>query len=142
MFQWYAEAIVCYVYLHDLKLGSSDILPYDVWRQQFRLCKWFTRGWTLQELIAPLDLYFHDADWVRLGSLRDLVEDVSVVTKIGVEVLQSGSDGIHRCRNPSGAKRMSWAAGRETTRIEDRAYSLLGIFEVNMPLLVRLAFAT
>ena len=132
MFRWYAEANVCYLYLQDLNCPAVS----DLWRENFRASTWFTRGWTLQELLAPPELLFHDTDWKRRGSLRDLVEDVSIVTTIGTDVL------LHKrpLETVSVATRMSWAADRQTTRIEDKAYSLLGIFDVNMPVLVSIWF--
>ncbi|KAI1409871.1 heterokaryon incompatibility protein-domain-containing protein [Hypoxylon sp. FL1857] len=119
MFRWYMKAAICYAYLGDVrdasKLGES---------------RWFTRGWTLQELIAPKDVYFYSADWDILGSKHDLQDELQKITGIERSVLSTGIfDDI--CI----AKRMSWAATRETTRTEDLAYSLLGIFNVNMPLL-------
>jgi hypothetical protein len=97
---------------------------------QFKLSKWFTRGWTLQELLAPITVIFYSAEWAALGSREFLSQTITEVTGIEDEFLR-GRD----LRHASVAKRMSWAAFRETARIEDIAYCLLGIFDVNMPLL-------
>jgi len=124
MYRWYQRSTVCYVFLSDLPASAS--LPAALSR-----CRWFTRGWTLQELIAPKEVIFFDQEWKPRGSKRDLVELLSNTTGIG--------PGILRCEQELAsiavAQKMSWAAHRETTRIEDIAYCLLGIFDVNMPLL-------
>lgn len=93
--------------------------------------EWFCRGWTLQELLAPEDLRFYDRDWNYLGDKSSLGDLVSTATGIDVGVL-AGRKQLWAC---SVAERMSWAAQRATTRVEDRAYSLLGIFDVNMTML-------
>ncbi|EAT77383.2 hypothetical protein SNOG_15158 [Parastagonospora nodorum SN15] len=102
--------------------------------RQFLSSKWWTRGWTLQELIAPRVVKFFGHDekqqWKQLGKKSTLLQLIVYRTPIDRKVLE-GSD----VRSCSVANRMSWAAERETTRVEDRAYSLLGIFGVNMPLL-------
>jgi len=122
MYRWYQEARVCYAYLVDVEK--------EHFAQQFPRSRWFTRGWTLQELIAPQSVIFYDSRWIPLGSKEDLIEDLVPITGIDKGSLQ-GED----LEKASVAQRMSWAAKRETTRIEDRAYSLLGIFDVNMPML-------
>lgn len=121
MFRWYRNAAVCYAYLADVEEIS-----------QLADSRWLTRGWTLQELVAPKDLRFYTTDWKYLGSKGDpqLLDSLSRATHIERSVLSTG-----QFENVTIAKRMSWAAGRETTRVEDSAYCLLGIFDVNMPLL-------
>ncbi|KJK60961.1 ANK ankyrin repeat protein [Aspergillus parasiticus SU-1] len=119
MYRWYQEAEVCYAYLADVPSKG------------FKESKWFTRGWTLQELIAPTKLTFLDENWRGLGSKADLQQAISECTRIPIGVL-SGEEDIESF---SIAQRMSWAAERVTTRVEDRAYSLLGIFGVNIPLI-------
>ncbi|KAI0123594.1 heterokaryon incompatibility protein-domain-containing protein [Xylariales sp. AK1849] len=126
MYQWYSKSAVCYAYLADF----SKIRPEPFTFEQSR---WFTRGWTLQELIAPSNIIFFDVNWSRIGSLDDaaILEMVQSTTSIPAECLR-------RIQEPSEfsvAKRMSWAADRHCTRDEDIAYSLMGLFEVNMPLL-------
>ncbi len=130
MYRWYKEAAICYAYLSDVL--SSEV--EDPWhnRSRFRKSRWFTRGWTLQELIAPRQLIFLSESWTELGTKTELVKLISDITTIDRDILLSGNIGRSTV---SVARRMSWAARRITTRVEDRAYSLLGIFDVNMPLL-------
>lgn len=127
MYRWYQESAVCYVYLSDL-VSEEHAMDED---HGFSSCRWFTRGWTLQELIAPRNVIFFDASWACLGNLAQFMNVVCRITKIEQDVLS------HRLRleQISVAERMSWASGRQTTRLEDMAYCLLGIFEVNMPLI-------
>ncbi|TVY14033.1 Vegetative incompatibility protein HET-E-1 [Lachnellula arida] len=120
MYRWYQGAAACYAYLFDVQ---ND-------RASFSISAWFTRGWTLQELVAPARVEFYSSTWDNLGTKADLKDEISAITGIDVEVLE-GADPARFCV----AKRMSWASQRKTTRIEDRAYSLLGIFDVNMPML-------
>jgi len=120
MYQWYGESSLCFAYLFDSD-GQND------WQRS----TWFTRGWTLQELIAPDTVMFYDGQWDLIGTKHDLVVLINDITGVPEDVL----------RTPlvvevySIAERMSWAARRQTTREEDRAYSLLGIFDINMPLI-------
>ncbi|KAI7500979.1 hypothetical protein KC367_g3241 [Hortaea werneckii] len=109
--------------------SESDVLQQ--WRTKFTDCSWFTRGWTLQELIAPREVQFFGRDWNRLGSSHRLVETIAARTLIDADLLR----GRKELKRYSVAQRMSWAADRVTFRIEDRAYSLLGLFDVNLPLL-------
>jgi len=127
MYQWYSEADLCYVYLEDLLSGGSI-------EEELPRCKWFTRGWTLQELLAPKHakhVQFYDMDWNYRGSKQDFWSTISACTGVRGSVLNKEIT-LANCSVP---ERMSWAARRETTRIEDTAYCLLGIFNVNMPLL-------
>lgn len=155
MFAIYAQAVRCYVYMEDV--GAEHINLSDDWDPErildrscqagplplerlhprftalmaFRRSRWFTRGWTLQELLAPQALQFRNKDWGFVGSLQSLLLTVSSVTRIDREVLL-GRRGIESyCI----AEKFSWAASRVTTRVEDSAYSLLGICGINMPLL-------
>ena len=98
---------------------------------QFVSSRWFTRGWTLQELIAPASLQFYSAEWTRLGSLADLAFHVAEVTSIPISLLLHETTVEYYCA----ARRMSWASKRHTTRVEDQAYCLFGLFQINMPLL-------
>ncbi|KAH8899063.1 HET-domain-containing protein, partial [Thozetella sp. PMI_491] len=124
MFRWYAAAHVCYAYLEDLS-------PHESIEQGLPACRWMTRGWTLQELIAPRDVRFFDSTWSHRGSKADLESVLEEYTHIPASILQ----GKQVLSNLAIAMRMSWAANRETTRVEDMAYSLMGLFDVNMPLL-------
>ena len=123
MFQWYRKAEVCYVLLSDLHPGDSTL--------GMRQCRWFGRGWTLQELIAPRRVEFYNSDWSHLGSREELSDLLGKATGIPVPLLL----GRKELGTYSVSTRMSWAAQRKTTRVEDLAYCLLGMFDVNMPLL-------
>ncbi|KAI1451278.1 heterokaryon incompatibility protein-domain-containing protein [Annulohypoxylon moriforme] len=129
MFRWYEKAAVCYAYLIDV---NSDENP-EAADSKFRKSRWFSRGWTLQELIAPREVVFFDASWSSIGTRHSLWEPISQITGIERRII------INRTRKTmrdiSVAQKMSWAAQRSTTRLEDMAYCLLGIFEVNMPLI-------
>ncbi|KAK7462393.1 hypothetical protein VKT23_007992 [Stygiomarasmius scandens] len=131
MYTYYQGAQVCYAYLGDVcsLSGSGNEIesPWSV-PSGFKECKWFTRGWTLQELLAPSNVIFFDKSWTQIGTKWDLHNVITAITGIPTRVLLDGD-----IRNISIAKRMSWAAHRQTTREEDRAYSLMGIFGVNMP---------
>jgi hypothetical protein len=127
MYRWYRFSDVCYVFLADVpaNLGESDV--------QQALCKskWFTRGWTLQELIASPSVMFFDSRWGELGTKDSLGSLITEITQVSREVLQDAN----QMERFSVAQKMSWASRRVTTRVEDIAYCLLGIFGVNMPLL-------
>lgn len=122
MFRWYKEAFVCYAYLSDVSPATTPRLVSS---------RWFTRGWTLQELIAPARVEFYDQEWNEIGTKCSLVEALSNRTTIPVEILL-GKKNPMVC---TAAQRMSWSASRTTTRDEDIAYCLLGLFGINMPLL-------
>lgn len=118
MFKWYQQASMCYVYLEDSNGNLEG-------------CRWLTRGWCLQELIAPRKMKFYDRYWQSLGSKTELSSLLSWLTSIQTSVLLHDEplDGIPV------ARKMSWAAKRQTKKVEDIAYCLLGIFDINMPLL-------
>ncbi|KAF2168396.1 hypothetical protein M409DRAFT_36388, partial [Zasmidium cellare ATCC 36951] len=129
MFRYYTRSTACYVYLSDVTTTRAE--NFDVAPDWLAKSRWFTRGWTLQELIAPSKVLFFSTHWRQIGSKHDLAICLAEITGIHLPVLRSsGVLGKY-----SGAQRMSWAAHRETTRPEDRAYSLLGLFDINMPLL-------
>jgi hypothetical protein len=137
MFNWYSRAQACYAYLSDVDgLGDDDPSQPS---SSFRKSRWFQRGWTLQELLAPLEVVFLNRDWVEIGTKTTLASVISSITRIAPRALDRplcGSETApHPCRGHSVAEKLSWAAFRKTTREEDRAYSLLGLFGVNMPLL-------
>ncbi|KAI0490647.1 heterokaryon incompatibility protein-domain-containing protein [Xylaria cf. heliscus] len=126
MFKWYEAATICYAYLSDV--GDARIAKHREWRDS----RWFTRGWTLQELVAPFEVIIYDCTWKQLGTKRCLTKELGEKTGIPEEVLLYP---VTR-RKFSVAVRMAWAKGRQTTKIEDRAYSLLGFFDiVSMPLM-------
>jgi hypothetical protein len=119
MFRWYKEAVKCYVYL-------SDVTDND----DFLTSRWFTRGWTLQELVAPRLVEFYTSKGKKIGDKSSHMLQIESLTKIPQEILQGRSlSGL------SVEERLSWVKTRKTKREEDLAYSLLGIFDVHMPLL-------
>lgn len=124
MFTWYHKASVCYTYLYDIP-GRDDTGRF------FGQSSWFTRGWTLQELISPQKMEFYAADWSYVGSRGSLCSEISRICDIEPKYLTGDPD----LKSASIAKRMSWAAKRRTTRVEDSAYCLLGIFDINMPMI-------
>ncbi|KAK4958096.1 hypothetical protein LTR10_004521 [Elasticomyces elasticus] len=126
MYTWYMRSKKCYAFLADV--SDADLKAFD---SQFRKSRWFRRGWTLQELLAPTDLEFFSRDWEPLGDRIKLQILISDSTTIGVDYLT----GYRPIQQASLAARMSWAANRETTREEDAAYCLMGLFAVNMPML-------
>lgn len=167
MFQWYENSDVCYAYLNDVpatSVGNAATLRNNLFSS-----RWFCRGWTLQELLAPAKLIFFAADWSTISTRTALAAEVSEITGIDRYYLSFEPGNIHvadeargepnsdsqlwkslqvvrlsnnprpahlrRLYRASHAERMSWAAKRQTTRIEDVAYSLLGIFDVKMPLI-------
>jgi len=125
MFFWYQQAAVCYVYLSDLRA------PENPAQLQLEFCRWFGRGWTLQELIAPSYVEFYDKFWICFGTKASLSSILSSVTRIDPVVLADCS----LLPSIPVARRMSWAATRKTTRTEDLAYCLFGIFNVHLPLI-------
>jgi hypothetical protein len=131
MFRWYKRSKVCYVYLADVS-GNDPQNTLELMTKS----RWFTRGWTLQELIAPEEMVFFSNIWRSLGTKKQLVSLLSSITRIGLDYLLKWSSIRHlRGGDPCIAQIMSWAAERKTTRVEDKAYCLLGLFDINMPLL-------
>lgn len=129
MFLWYQNAARCYVYLLDVLSGGSvedDEFPRR-WKSAFKKSRWFTRGWTLQELLAPESVEFFSMDGQRLGDKQSLEETLHDITGIAIKALR----GSRMCQF-SVHERMLWAEKRQTTREEDAVYSLLGIFNINM----------
>ena len=133
MFRWYHNAAKCYVYLPDVSSpvidtgGKSDQLS---WEMAFRASRWFTRGWTLQELIAPTSVEFFSKNRKPLGDRKSLEQYICEITGIPCKALQG-----YPLAEFSVIERMSWIETRQTTRKEDIAYSLLGMFDVYMPLI-------
>ncbi|KAI5467224.1 heterokaryon incompatibility protein-domain-containing protein [Mariannaea sp. PMI_226] len=146
MFVWYQEAAVSYAYLSDVDMDD---------KYAFALSQWFERGWTLQELIAPEVVVFYDATWRYIGNRDSMASLISEITSINQPILarkkyvetnsrgsvqrQSRHQTAYRLRSMlrsySVAARLSWAAARKTTRVEDMAYCLLGLFDINMQIL-------
>lgn len=134
MFNWYSTSKICFAFLEDVSIESVE--------EELPKARWFTRGWTLQELLAPSYIIFFDSEWRRIGikstdaqteQNHDLhfMHQISNITGIQVKSLMLPKSLFHE----SIACRMSWAAKGPITRIEDIAYCLMGIFRVNMPLL-------
>ncbi|KAI2466039.1 HET-domain-containing protein [Annulohypoxylon bovei var. microspora] len=136
MYRWYSKSTICYVYLADVEI--------DEWGEvnsSLKNSRWFTRGWTIQELLAPSNIIFFDQNWSAFGSicissksnnnLPDIISKLPAITQIDENVLRRE----RRMHLITAAERLSWAARRQTTRKEDMAYCLLGILGVNMPLL-------
>ena len=124
MYKWYQRSEICYAYLVDIQIHVPNNQPH----KRFVESRWFTRGWTVQELLAPQRLIFYDCDWVEIGSKQSLQVYVSEATRIERMYLEKPNKA-------SVAAKMSWVSRRKTTRIEDMAYCLLGIFGINIPLL-------
>jgi hypothetical protein len=161
MFDWYRIAKLCLAYLSDvtdgLNTGDNDDIDTYIDRAvdsartlrltssasqrrslrgsgvNFNRSQWFHRGWTLQELIAPAEVWFYQYDWQLLGLRSSLAYRISCITDIDELILQK--NGLLCLHSFSVATKMSWAAGRRTSRPEDRAYSLMGLFGINMPTL-------
>jgi hypothetical protein len=129
MFVWYQRSAICYAFLEDVHTEDiSQQLDVD---QLLRTARWFKRGWTLQELIAPPKIIFYSATWEAIGTKNDLRSTLAEITGVNERVLENPA----MLSTMSIAQKMSWASDRQTTRVEDIAYCLLGIFGVTMPLL-------
>jgi len=116
--------------------GSNETSSSDVtalkgsWQEAFRESRWFTRGWTLQELLAPQSVEFFTRERRRLGSRRDLEDDIQKITRIPLAALRGGDLSTFGVE-----ERLDWLKGRQTTLPEDEAYCLLGIFGIFMPVI-------
>ncbi|KAI0555648.1 heterokaryon incompatibility protein-domain-containing protein [Xylaria curta] len=133
MFSWYQNSTKCYVYLQDVP--SSGQNPRQTssppeWESAFRKSRWFTRGWTLQELLAPLSVEFFSSDYQVLGDRSSLAHQIHEITRIPIGVFR----GIPFTYF-SIDERISWSYRRETKQEEDIAYSMLGLFKVHMSLI-------
>ncbi|CAM6001940.1 unnamed protein product [Sphagnum balticum] len=129
MYRWYQRAEVCYAYLTDVPSDTSINVVVHI-GSKFSESRWFRRGWTLQELIAPSTVIFLDKEWQNIGTKSSLRHVISRITGIPVDILLG-----HDLELASVAQKMSWAARRETARAEDRAYCLMGIFGIHMSLI-------
>jgi hypothetical protein len=140
MFRWYQRASKCYIYLSYIQVPDEviDTQAFRVtWEQAFQRSRWFTPGWTLQELLAPASVEFFSKEGKRLGSRIFLEQEIHEITKIPIRVLRGQS-----LTDSSVEERMSWAARRTTTLKEDKVYCLLGIFQIFLPLIYGEAYAT
>ncbi|KAH8177041.1 heterokaryon incompatibility protein (HET) domain-containing protein [Sarocladium implicatum] len=144
MFQWYRTSEICYIFLADLhdapfvlKDGHHSSKKISLTRDEHFMntnlaqCRWFSRGWTLQELIAPRTAVFYDSKWHQFATKHDIAPILSVITGIDEDILV----GDAALGDTPVFTRMSWAAKRQTTRVEDLAYCLLGIFDTNFSLI-------
>ncbi|KAI0965544.1 heterokaryon incompatibility protein-domain-containing protein [Xylaria arbuscula] len=131
MFKYYQNAAFCVAFISDLPSPSDTTALNRDFESQFPSCRWLTRGWTLQELIASPQVWFYDSAWTLRGSKQDWKSLIFKETGVDESILDDPS-GL---RHVPVAQRMSWASQRQTTRPEDMAYCLLGIFDVNMPLI-------
>ncbi|UKZ79658.1 hypothetical protein TrVFT333_007418 [Trichoderma virens FT-333] len=132
MFHWYRQAEVCITYLDDFPFAKDETTVGP----EIEQCRWFFRGWTLQELIAPPELRFYSKEWNFIGTRTSLKAVIAKVSRIPEVMLEADMNGRgRRLEDFSVAEKMSWAANRKTTRPEDMAYCLLGLFDINMPLL-------
>jgi hypothetical protein len=133
MFRWYRGAATCYAYLSDVSTSTTDSSAETVqsaWEADFRRSRWFTRGWTLQELLAPSLVVFYSSQHKKLGDKKSLERIICEITGIPIPALDGRSLNTF-----SAAERMTWSANRQTTKDEDGAYCLLGIFSIFMPLI-------
>jgi hypothetical protein len=132
MFRWYHNASKCYVYLSDVSVSNSGNATLDEssWMEAFWRSRWFTRGWTLQELIAPPSVEFFSKEGQFLGDKSSLRSAITGITNIPAAALQG-----RPLSEFSVKERFAWANHRETSEEEDIAYCLLGIFNVFMPLI-------
>ena len=133
MFRWYRDAAKCYVFLSDVPRADVDTTEHSqqlLWESAFRTSRWFTRGWTLQELIAPKTIEFYSRDHVLLGDKTSLQQQICGITGIATKALQGDS-----LQDFSIPERLRWVDKRQTTKDEDLAYCLLGIFNVSLPLI-------
>jgi len=129
MYRYYRDAGECLVYLFDVP--TDDNMSRQQQLSYFRASRWFTRGWTLQELLAPKTRIFFSEKWIPIDDNGDLLDLLAEITSIDSRLLQNRDLLSTYCI----AERMSWASTRQTTRSEDRAYSLMGLFNIHMPVL-------
>jgi hypothetical protein len=132
MFRWYRNATRCYVYLSDVSIRKKerDMGSGDTWESDFRKSRWFTRGWTLQELLAPASVELFSKERKRLGDKRALEQQIHEITGIANSALRGAA-----LSEFSVDERLSWTERRQTKLEEDETYSLLGIFDIHMPLI-------
>ncbi|KAG4432549.1 hypothetical protein IFR05_011961 [Cadophora sp. M221] len=127
MFRWYQNAARCYAYLSDVSKSDTEVDKERVWEETIRRSRWFIRGWTLQELIAPRLVDFFSLEGERLGSKLSLESMIHEITGIAKNALRGDA-----LSNFSIKERRSWAERRNTTIEEDEAYCLIGVFDVSM----------
>lgn len=129
MFRWYQSAARCYVYLSDVSKPNSRADDQRAWEEDFRKSRWFTRGWTLQELLAPRLVDFFSLERKRLGSKLSLESIIREITGIANNALRGNPLSEFSIR-----ERKCWAEYRNTSVEEDGVYCLIGIFDISMVL--------
>ena len=122
MFRWYANSAKCYALLSDVSFAK--------WKQDIPHSRWFTRGWTLQELLAPREVEFFSKEGQMIGTKESLGQYIRQATRIPIEALRGLS-----LASFTTDQRFSWALRRQTTVPEDKVYCLLGIFDISIPVL-------
>lgn len=127
MYDWYAHASICFAYLPDVPPNDTIRAPNSAFRRSI----YFKRGWTLQELIAPRRVVFLAEDWTPIGEKHEFADVLEEITGIDRGILTFDIT----FEDVSVARRLSWASNRQTTRVEDKAYCLLGLFDIQMPLI-------
>jgi hypothetical protein len=133
MFRWYRNAAKCYVYLSDVSTSAVGLNAENcrsAWEADFRKSRWFRRGWTLQELLAPAYIKFYSSQHQTLGTKKSLCPLIHDITRIPIDALRG-----HPLDTFSIEERLTWAAGRQTMEGEDEAYCLIGIFDISIPLI-------
>jgi hypothetical protein len=130
MFRWYQNAERYYVYLSDVSVGTEDGQAHVEWESSFCSSRWFSRGWTLQELLAPKIIEFYCRDGVRLDSKVSLLQKITGVTGMATNALEN-----RPLTKFSVDERLKWKETGQTTVEEDMAYCLFGIFDVSIPLM-------
>jgi hypothetical protein len=128
MFRWYRGAAKCYVFLSDVRVPGNA--SSRNWESDFVNSRWFKRGWTLQELLAPVTVEFFSKEGTKLGDKRSLESLIHKATQIPIAAIRGATPTAFRIED-----RLSWIQGRETKRDEDMVYSLLGLFDVHIPIL-------
>ncbi|KAF2228463.1 HET-domain-containing protein [Viridothelium virens] len=127
MFRWYHKATRCYVYLSDVSKPKCGLNNQSMWKGAFRKSRWFTRAWTLQELIAPAVVDFFSSEGEQLGDKSSLEALINKITGIAYKALRGDA-----LLNFNINERKSWAEGRDATKEEDEIYALVGIFDVSL----------
>jgi hypothetical protein len=130
MYHWYRNAARCYVYLSDISARKDNSSSQLSWESLFTQSRWFTRGWTLQELLAPLSVDFFSQEGIWLGDRKSLEPQVHQATGITIQALQGNT-----LSHFSVEDRMGWATKRKTTVEEDQAYCLIGLLDISLPII-------
>jgi len=133
MFRWYRNATRCYAYLSDVSISAIELRDENIplpWESDFKRSRWFKRGWTLQELLAPSSVNFFSCEGKQLGDKSLLQHYIHEITGIAISALQGATLSQFTID-----ERLLWIDRRQTKLEEDNAYSLLGIFNVHMPLI-------